>query len=64
MPTASRACLHDVDIKDVSVVYIGRGAKKLGLARSRWANPFKISEQLPVDKAVESITTFCASRPC
>ena len=62
-PVATRACIDDIKAMDGNTVYIGRGCKRLGLGKSRWANPFKVSSQLPAWEAVEKYRSFLKETP-
>ena len=46
-PPPERIVATEKCLKDPSVVYIGRGCRKLGLAASRWGNPFRIADGMP-----------------
>ena len=41
-PRRVELCVDEV--KDGRTLYVGRGAKHMGLAPSRWGNPFRVSE--------------------
>lgn len=58
-----RACIDDVAMDDSGILYIGRGHRGRGLARSDWANPFPILPGMPRGRVIKRFKFYLSRSP-